>query len=299
MKRILFVLLAIFAMSQANAFAADTLISQYQLPTRWRDMGDGTWAQVLAISPSSPGAKTGANSTSVVPNTDTPFPVQGTSASGVADDATPPLKVGAVYQDTPDTYTNAQRGNVHIDPRGNLRAQIVTVKIGGSDGIANANVGFANDRDFGGNSQTLLGVAGSNYNGSGWDRVRGDANGTVTQPALSSTFWNYAAASGGITNTTTAVTVKAAAGASVRNYIDSMQCSSDALGAATELVLRDGASGTVIFRTKIGTAGIPSGVNLTFNPPLRGSANTLTEIVTLTATVTGSVYCNVQGYTGS
>ena len=30
-----------------------------------------------------------------------------------------------------------------------------------------------------------------------------------------------------------------------------------------------------------------------------GTANTLVEIVTLTASVTGSVYCNLQGYTGS
>lgn len=32
---------------------------------------------------------------------------------------------------------------------------------------------------------------------------------------------------------------------------------------------------------------------------LGGTANTLVEIVTLTASVTGSVYCNLQGYTGS
>lgn len=30
-----------------------------------------------------------------------------------------------------------------------------------------------------------------------------------------------------------------------------------------------------------------------------GTANPLVEIVTLTASVTGSVYCNLQGYTGS
>ena len=129
--------------------------------------------------------------------------------------------------------------------------------------------------------------------------VAGDANGTVTQVAPAAKTWAYAAAAGGITNTTTAVTVAPAAGASVRNYVLSMQCDSDALGAATELAIRDGASGTVIWRTKFGTAGIPNGIDLTFNPPLRGSANTLVEIVTLTATVTGSVYCNLQGYTGS
>lgn len=129
--------------------------------------------------------------------------------------------------------------------------------------------------------------------------VPGDANGTVTQVAPVATYWSYAAAAGGITNTTTAVTVKAAAGAAVRNYVLSAQCYSDALGAATELAIRDGAAGTVIWRSKIGTGGLVNGIGLTFNPPLRGSANTLVEIVTLTASVTGSVYCNLQGYTGS
>lgn len=129
--------------------------------------------------------------------------------------------------------------------------------------------------------------------------VAGDANGTVVQPAPTSRFWSYAAAASGITNTTTAVTVKAAAGASVRNYVSSMQCVSDALGAATELAIRDGAAGTVIWRGKINTSGWLDGTEITFNPPLRGTANTLVEIVTLTASVTGSVYCNLQGYTGS
>ena len=129
--------------------------------------------------------------------------------------------------------------------------------------------------------------------------VPGDANGTVVQPAPVATFWNYAAAAGGITNTTTAVTVKAAAGAGVRNYVSSMQCTSDALGAATELAIRDGAAGPVIWRGKINTAGWIDGAEITFSPALRGTANTLVEIVTLTASVTGSVYCNLQGYTGS
>lgn len=129
--------------------------------------------------------------------------------------------------------------------------------------------------------------------------VPGDANGQVVQPAFSTKFWNYAAAAGGITNTTTAVTVKAATGAPVRNYVLSAQCTADALGAATELAIRDGAGGTVMWRGKISTAGWPSVQDINFNPPLRGTANTLVEIVTLTASVTGSVYCNLQGYTGS
>ena len=52
-------------------------------------------------------------------------------------------------------------------------------------------------------------------------------------------------------------------------------------------------------QTTYPTAGWTLVQDINFNPPLRGTANTLVEIVTLTASVTGSVYCNLQGYTGS
>ena len=136
-------------------------------------------------------------------------------------------------------------------------------------------------------------------NGANCAPSTGETNGTVVQPALSSTFWIYAPPVGGIVNSTAAVTVKAAAGAGIRNYVFSAQCNSDALGAATEVAIRDGAAGTVLYRQKIPTAGWLTPVDLNFDPPLRGSANTLVEIVTLTASVTGGVYCNLQGYTGN
>lgn len=131
-----------------------------------------------------------------------------------------------------------------------------------------------------------------------WRPLQVDASGIqrVTQEAPA-TGWQYAAGASGIVNTTTAVTVKAAAGAGVRNYITSLQLAADALGAATEFAIRDGAAGTVIFRTKIQTAGL-AGVMYTFDSPLRGTANTLLEIVTLTASVTGGVFANLQGFTG-
>jgi hypothetical protein len=70
----------------------------------------------------------------------------------------------------------------------------------------------------------------------------------------------------------------------------------EALGAATELAIRDGAAGTVLWREKIGTPGVPQGVSINFQTPLRGTANTLLEVVTLTASGTGAVYFNAQGY---
>jgi len=107
--------------------------------------------------------------------------------------------------------------------------------------------------------------------------------------------WAYAAASGGIVNTTTAVTIKAAAGANVRNYITSFQIQAEALTNATEVAIRDGAGGTVLWRIKVPTTGLPL-LNVTFADPLKSTANTLLEVVTLTASGTGAVYVNAQGY---
>lgn len=121
----------------------------------------------------------------------------------------------------------------------------------------------------------------------------------VVKPyAVSDLDWSYAAAASGIVNTTTAVTVKAAAGVSIRNCVTGIQVNTEALGTATELAIRDGAAGTVLWRVKIPTAGIPY-LDAQFACPLRGTANTLLEVVTLTASGTGAVYVNLQGYAAS
>lgn len=108
--------------------------------------------------------------------------------------------------------------------------------------------------------------------------------------------WSYAAAAAGILNTTTAVTFAAAAGAGLRNYITAIDIFSEALGAATELAIRDGAAGTVLWRIKIGTGGIVNGRQVVLPSPLKSTANTLLEVVTLTASSTGAVYFNAQGF---
>jgi hypothetical protein len=105
--------------------------------------------------------------------------------------------------------------------------------------------------------------------------------------------WNYAAATSGIVNTTTAVTVKAAK-AGMRNVITAIQLQTATLGGATELAIRDGAGGTVLWRTQLQTTALPL-TPISLDSPILGSANTLLEVVTLTA-VTGAVYVNLQGY---
>lgn len=106
--------------------------------------------------------------------------------------------------------------------------------------------------------------------------------------------WSYAAATGGILNSNVAVTIRAAQ-TGKKNYVCSLQIHAEALGSATEVAIRDGAGGTVLWRTKVGTGGLPL-VSVEFEDAIEGSENTLLEVVTLTASGTGAVYINAQGY---
>lgn len=112
---------------------------------------------------------------------------------------------------------------------------------------------------------------------------------------VSSLNWRYAAATGGIVNTTTAVTI-AAAVTGKSNYVNALQIATDTLGNATELAVRDGAGGTVLWRMKLQTTALPA-LGLYFETPLKGTAGNLLEIVTLSA-ATGGVFVNAQGFTG-
>lgn len=117
----------------------------------------------------------------------------------------------------------------------------------------------------------------------------------VTYPwALPGSTWNYAAASGGIT-TTTGVTAKAAAGAGIRNYITSIQVINGHASVDTDVQIRDGASGTVLWREFAKSGG--GGISLKCDPPLRGTANTLVEVAC--GTTGSAVYVNLQGYTSA
>lgn len=215
----------------------------------------------------------------------------GNVASGAPDSGNP-VKVAAVFNATTPQLFNGQRGNLQMNSRGALHVSLVD-----PTGVAVTSATTTADAL---NPVGIVGITvrGMNYvfNEATWDRTRGDWVATSVLPGLSSTFWNYAAAASGIVNTTTAVTVKAAAPAWVRNYISSIEIEWETLGAATEFAIRDGAAGTVIYRTKLGTAAGRKTIN--FPVPLRGTVNTLLEVVTLTASVTGAVYANLQGFTG-
>jgi hypothetical protein len=102
--------------------------------------------------------------------------------------------------------------------------------------------------------------------------------------------WQYAAAAGGIVNTTDVV-LKAAAAAGIRNYVTSIDIRNAHATVATEVVIKDGA--TVIWRQLL-PAAMAAPVEITFPTPLRGTAATAVNFACLT---TGAqVYVNAQGY---
>ncbi len=109
-------------------------------------------------------------------------------------------------------------------------------------------------------------------------------------PALT---WSYAAAAGGLV-TTGGVTAKTAGTGAQRNYITSVQAINSHATISTEVVIRDGASGTTLWRGWAQAAG--GGCAARFDPPLRGTAATLVEIAEITATASTGVLMNVQGY---
>ena len=225
--------------------------------------------------------------------------VSPTELQNVGIDQTTPGTTNAVtatgqYNLAGVTLADLARSPVQLSSKGDLLASIsyLGVTIGASAPADNLGTGQL------GLYTTARAMV---YDGTQFVRMRGDTNGISVQSGQSATFWNYPAASGGIVNTTTAVTLKTAAGAGVRNYLKSMQVSHDLLGAATEIAVRDGASGTVLWRGKLQTPAADAALGagtITFDPPLKGTANTLMEFVVLTA-VTGGVFVNATGYTGT
>ena len=74
-----------------------------------------------------------------------------------------------------------------------------------------------------------------------------------------------------------------------------MQVSHATLGAAVTIIVQDGS--TTLWQGQLQTAATDAGgFTLNFDPPLKGTANTATN-VTFSAGTTGNVYFNLQGYT--
>ncbi len=113
----------------------------------------------------------------------------------------------------------------------------------------------------------------------------------MTKPyAIPEADQQYAAAAGGIINTTEVVP-RAAAAAGIWNYVTSIDIRNAHATVATEVVIKDGA--TVIWRQLL-PAAMAAPVEVTFPTPLRGTAATAMNVACIT---TGAqVYVNAQGF---
>lgn len=92
----------------------------------------------------------------------------GNVASGAADSGNP-VKVGGKYNATPPTLTDGNRGDMQVDSRGNLRISIVNANSTTPAIVGNPSAdGYAALDGPWVNGQLQM------FNGSTWDRVRGD-----------------------------------------------------------------------------------------------------------------------------
>jgi len=106
--------------------------------------------------------------------------------------------------------------------------------------------------------------------------------------AIPENEWQYAASSGGITNTSDVV-LQAAAGSGIKNYLTGLSVA-NASATASEVVVKDGS--TVIWRTYL-AANAPI-QSIKFVTPLQSTANTALNVACIT---TGTqTYINAQGY---
>lgn len=107
--------------------------------------------------------------------------------------------------------------------------------------------------------------------------------------------WQYAAASGGIVNTTDNV-LQAAGPVGIRNYLDHLDVVNTDASVGTEVVVKDGS--TVIWRefipASIALVTQPMPAQFNFDPPLKGSAGTALNVAAITNS--GQVYVNATGH---
>lgn len=133
----------------------------------------------------------------------------------------------------------------------------------------------------------------SNVNIVGADGIEGSSPSNpvvVATPGALATAWSYAAAAGGIVNTT-GVAFKDAPAAGLKNYVTAIQLANNS-AVPTEIEIRDGVAGTVLWRG-MATANMPI-TNIPFATPLKGSVITALEVACVTTAA--KVYFNAQGY---
>lgn len=212
--------LLVFLLSVTAVFGADTSITLLRgdgtpVPVKYHDNGDGTYSETSYGAGTGGGVRASlcAKTTTecdtiltavnggqlVVTAKNTAGLERALDASGngvvvgnvaaAATDSGSPVKTGGVYNATPPTYTNTQRGDTQLDTRGNTKTAMCAVDTttcaatgsSGSDGNTTSTVGI------------LTRGYPYTYNGTTWDRQRSDGTtgglgvgGTVASAATDS-----------------------------------------------------------------------------------------------------------------
>lgn len=257
---------------------------------KYHDNGDGTWSEVIATVSAGVGADTNVSIDQTTPGTTNGVVVNSSNLpTGAATAANQALEIAAIQAATPAGSNLIGKVGIDQTTQGTTNGIVIT----GTSGPA-ITTGTTSDALPGTSAGLNVARCGLYvWNGSGQDRMRGDLNGTVTQPfAMVASRWQYAPPTGGITNSNTAVVIMAAAGAGVRNYMARLQIVNNTLATAGEFVVLDGV--TVIWRGYLLTTA--QSQNFTFDVPLRGSANTSMSVQMVTTSATGNVYASAQGF---
>lgn len=230
-----------------------------------------TGTQNVDVTANTIGLATSANQT----NGNQIAVAKGDVASGSADSGNP-VKVGAKYNSTQPTFTDGQRADMQVDSRGNLRMGLyanntqTTASFKADNADADATSATANK----------LGVMsrGTVYNGTTWDRQRGDAtNGTLVNLGANN---DVTVTSGAITETNSAA-IKTAV-ETIDNAIAGSEMQVDVVGAlpaGTNAIGKLAANSGV----DIGDVDVTSAVSSSFDHGSNQDIDTTAEQITSTS----------------
>lgn len=161
--------------------------------------GSSYTGPVAAQLPATLGAKTGALSLSVVPNTDTPFKVAGVDADAAAPTVNPIAAAGLYTSGAYATLTTGQLGRFNVDTYRNLRVSLCGLNATASDAFANANMAFVQNDSQGTRTLNLLATGGYLYNGGTWDRaVKSNATNRLLSSAATTNATSAKASAGNL-----------------------------------------------------------------------------------------------------
>jgi hypothetical protein len=266
---------ALLIAATSGPVAAQTLVSGRYLSTAPTIANGGQHPLTLTVDGRLRTDAAGASGGTVAIDQTTPGTTNavvaiGNVASGATDSGNP-LKIGGVFTTSPPTITTGQRGDAQLDANANFRVRLVGSTLTGADAVA--NTALAAVANAGGYSTLSLSVAPIVFNGTTWDRLRGNTSGVNAIPTASTgagaSFLNVVAGQA-------TTVVKSGAGTLYAIVLNSAATATN----VTTVYDNTAGSGTVIAIPAVTTATIP--VTLSFGTTGLAFATGLT-VVTATA----------------